>query len=256
MKLFNRELGSGEALIILHGLFGSSDNWQSLAKVYAEKYRVILIDQRNHGRSPRALSNSYEDMAADLLELMDDLDITSAHLLGHSMGGKTVMRFAQLYPQRVKSLMVSDIAPIAYPPHHLDVLKAFHAINLNELQSRKDAEDIVAIHLPDPAVALFILKNLYRDENQRFAWRVNLPVLEAEMPKILEALPLEKVNLPCIFFRGQRSGYINFETIPLIKAQFPQAVVETINDSSHWIHAENPVEFSERLLHFLDSLKP
>jgi pimeloyl-ACP methyl ester carboxylesterase len=105
-------------------------------------------------------------------------------------------------------------------------------------------------------VALFILKNLYRDENQRFAWRVNLPVLEAEMPKILEALPLEKVNLPCIFFRGQRSGYINFETIPLIKAQFPQAVVETINDSSHWIHAENPVEFSERLLHFLDSLKP
>lgn len=241
-------------MIILHGLFGSSDNWQTLAKDYAEDYRVILVDQRNHGRSPRAESNSYDDMAQDLLELMDSLQIKSGHILGHSMGGKTAMRFSQLYPDRLKSLIVIDIAPIAYPPHHKDVLAAFHAIQLDAIQSRKEAEDIVERFLPDPTVALFILKNLYRDENQHFAWRMNLPVLEAEMTKILEALPEIKVNVPTLFMRGQRSGYINHETMPILKARFPQAVIVTISDSSHWIHAENPEEFSDRLMHFLKGL--
>lgn len=252
MKLNYRKLGEGRVLIILHGLFGSSDNWQTLGRKYAEKYTVYLVDQRNHGHSNRSTEFSYELLANDLLELMNDEGIENAHLLGHSMGGKTVMTFVQLYPTKVDKLIVADIAPKGYAPHHQTILAALASVDLEVMNTRKEVEDHISTYIPDPGTKQFLLKNLYWNEHQQLDWRINIPVLTANMDLIIGPITTDVVETPTLFLRGEKSGYILDDDLEDIHQQFPNSKVQTIAGAGHWLHAEKPEEFYNLTSNFLE----
>lgn len=250
MKLAFKKMGKGPAMVILHGLFGASDNWQTLGRRFADDFEVYLVDQRNHGHSPHSEIFSYEVMAQDLKALFVDEKIAEAIVIGHSMGGKTAMRFAQLFPERVKRLVVADMGIKAYRPHHQDILDAFSALDLKNLESRKDAESEMEKRIPDFGVRQFILKNLYRKSKTEFAWRVNYPVLEAKMDEILKELPHTAVSVPTLFISGSKSNYIRTEDHADIREVFPRAEFAEL-PAGHWLHAEDPDGFYENVMRFV-----
>lgn len=252
MKLHYRKLGQGEPLIILHGLFGSGDNWQTIAKVFAENYEVFLVDQRNHGNSPHSRAFNYDLLADDLTELMDDIGITTAIILGHSMGGKAAMRFAVENPERVTKLIIIDIGPKQYPPHHENVFNGFKSIDLNSIKSRKEADDKLSISIPEMGTRLFILKNLTRNNEGGFAWKVNLESLELNVLEIGCALdPHDAFDGQTLFVGGAKSNYINNDDHDFILNHFPVAEIKMIEGAGHWVHAEKPQELSKVVLSFL-----
>lgn len=243
MKLFYRESGEGRPLVILHGLFGSSDNWMSVAKELALKYKVYVLDARNHGQSPHADPHTYETMAADLKEFLDDHHIENPILIGHSMGGKTIMRFASQYKNRAEKLVVVDISPRFYGRHHQDILAGFNAIDLNTLQTRNEADAIMSRYVGDVGVRMFLLKSLYRNSDGKFQWRINLPLINAQIDNIGEALPESaKVDTPTLFIRGSESGYIEDKDTVVIAQHFSDYKIETVEGASHFVHAEKPKE--------------
>ena len=251
MKLHHRIIGEGKPLIVLHGLFGNSDNWQTHAKKLADYFQVILVDQRNHGHSDWTEAFNYDLLAADLLELMDDLQLKKVLLLGHSMGGKTVMRFAQLHEERIEKMIVVDIGVKQYPMHHQEILKGIHAVSSSAMDSRSEAENLLAPYVPEIGTRQFLLKNLYWKEKGKLAWRMNVEVLEREMPYILAALPEEEVFTPTLFIRGDRSNYILDEDFHQLETYFLDSHVETIHGAGHWVHAEAPELFMNAVLEFL-----
>ncbi|GAB4016208.1 alpha/beta fold hydrolase [Spirosoma migulaei] len=256
MKLFFRQTGeTGPAIVILHGLFGSSDNWLTISKtIAAQGYRVFLLDQRNHGQSPRANDQDYQAMAADLREFLIDQNLDTPNLVGHSMGGKTVMQYAMLYPGTFAKLVVVDIAPKFYPIHHAEILRGLKAIDLAGIKGRTDADAILQQYEPIVPVRQFLLKNLYRNEQGGFDWRINIPVIERELHGIGEELTNPSVVTdPTLFIRGSESPYIVDEDIPAIKRIFPNSQIETIQGAGHWVQAEKPVEFVETLMAFLNA---
>ena len=248
-------LGAGPPLLILHGFLGMSDNWKTLGRKYAEKgYEVHLLDQRNHGRSFRSQEFDYPAMAADLLHYMDERGIEKAMLIGHSMGGKTAMQFACTYPERVSKLIVADIAPKRYPPHHQQILSALDALPLEHLESRTEADEALSEHIEDWGIRQFLLKNLYWVKPGRLGLRINLEVLKHKMEEIGAALPPEaRYEGPVLFLRGGKSGYVTRGDLPLIHHHFPQATLETLEGAGHWLHAENPGGFLQKSLEFLNS---
>lgn len=250
MKLHYRELGEGQPLVILHGLFGNSDNWQTHAKKLSEYFRVILVDQRNHGHSDWSDEFSYDLMAADLNELFIDLNLKKAIVLGHSMGGKTAIRFTQLYPSKIEKLIVVDIGVKEYPMHHEEILKGLHSIDLEKVTTRSEAEEILSKYIPSNGVRQFLLKNLYWIEKGKLAWRMNIPVLEKEMPEILTVLPNNEIFNSTLFIRGMHSNYILDEDIPQLEDQFTDFQIVSIENAGHWVHAEAPLEFIEKVLEF------
>ncbi len=250
MKLHHRELGSGQPMIILHGLFGFSDNWQTHAKKFAEYYRVILVDLRNHGHSDWSDEFSYELMAKDLKELCDDLGLKNILLIGHSMGGKVAMLFAQKHKELLDKLVVVDIGIKAYPMHHQHILAGMHAVNLETIKVRSEAEAILKQHIDSDGVRQFLLKNLYWKEKGQLAWRMNLSILEREMENILSRLTEKEVMLPTLFIRGELSNYILDEDIEQLEDQFPDSEIVTIKNAGHWVHAEAPEEFVDVVLGF------
>lgn len=250
MKLFYRELGQGKPLMILHGLFGHSDNWQTHAKKLSEYYRVILVDLRNHGRSPWSDDFSYELMAKDVLELANDLGLDRFILLGHSMGGKAAMVFAQQNPERLEKLIVVDIGVKAYPMHHEHILAGINAVGLENITSRSIAEDKLDAHIDSVGVKLFLLKNLYWKDKENLAWRMNVKVLKAEMENILSAVPEIEVLIPTLFIRGEASNYILEDDYDELERYFPDSEIKTIAQAGHWVHAEAPDEFLEAVLAF------
>lgn len=263
MKLYYREVGEPTAtpLLIVHGIFGSSDNWLTISKtIAAHGYRVILPDQRNHGQSPRSDDFSYVDMAADIRELITDLGLENPVLIGHSMGGKTMMQYAFTFPGTFRSLVIVDIAPKFYPVHHSEILRGLAAIDLKGIRTRNEADDALSAYEPSPTVRQFLLKNLYRAESGResvegssqFAWRLNLPVISREIHGVGEELTNpHPVAEPTLFIRGQRSPYILDSDWPTILRLFPNAQLATIEDAGHWVQAEQPAEFVEVLMEFL-----
>lgn len=250
MKLHYRELGEGQPFIILHGLFGFSDNWQTHAKKLAEYYRVILVDLRNHGHSDWSDDFSYEIMANDVKELCDDLNLTDIILLGHSMGGKTAMFFAQKYESLLEKLIVVDMGIKSYPMHHDHILAGLKSLDLEALKSRSEAEKILAKNIESDGVRQFLLKNIYWKEKGKMAWRMNIPVLEREMPTILGSLPEGETFVPTLFIRGALSQYVLDEDIPAIENAFPDSEIVTIDNAGHWVHAESPDAFLEAVLGF------
>ena len=253
MKLFSRIEGEGRPLIILHGLFGMSDNWLTHAKKYAELgFEVHVLDQRNHGQSPHSSDFSYQLMADDLLEYMDDHGIGEARIIGHSMGGKVAMLFACQYPDRVERLIVVDIAPKAYPIHHQQYIDAMRTLDFDKISSRGEADEALGKLITNFAVRQFMLKSLYWVEKGRLAFRFNLDAIEENLNMVGEAL-LEDAEYvgEALFINGGQSNYITPEDEELIHHHFPLAHLYTIKEAGHWVHAEAAEEFSEVTTQFL-----
>jgi len=254
MQLAFRKYGSGQPLLILHGLFGQSDNWNTLAKKFGENgFEVYAIDLRNHGLSPRSEAFSYELMAEDIREFIDDHELKNVILLGHSMGGKVAMFFALNYKKVLNKLIVADIAPVQYKPHHSDVLKALHAVDLKKVNTRKEAEHILNEHITDFGTRQFLLKNIYWKDttNNVMDWRFNLGSISQNYDEILAAVPGNNCDTPSLFIRGERSNYITEAHLPEIKKRFPNYKLETIKGTGHWVHAEKPETFYESVMEFI-----
>jgi esterase len=252
MKLFFRKFGeSGKPLVILHGLFGQSDNWTTLARAWADRFIVYTIDQRNHGQSPQEDALSYALMAEDLMETLLAEHLTSIHLIGHSMGGKTAMYFALKYPHMIDKMIIADIGPKYYTPHHQEILAALNEIDTSLLPDRGTAEKYMAEKISDLGTRQFLLKNLYRKENGSLDWRFNLKAISQHILEIGTEVPPEQIFTETLFLRGGKSRYILQEDWGNIQIQFPNAELQTIEDAGHWLHAEKPQLFSEAVLDFL-----
>ena len=252
MQLHFKESGQGRALILLHGLFGSSDNWHSIAQRLAEKFQIFSLDQRNHGQSPHSAEMNYALMAGDLNEFMTARGIETAFVLGHSMGGKTAMQFALQFPERVEKLVVSDMAPRAYAPEHEKIFAALLALDLKSFLTRQEIEDTLALEIPNLNLRRFLLKYLGRNSDGKFLWKINLRGLWENYPQLGNAISASvPFTKPTLFIRGEKSDYISAADEPLIHKLFPQAEIQTIIGAGHWVHADKPEEFLKRVLKFL-----
>lgn len=253
MELYYRELGQGPPLIILHGLFGMSDNWLTIARRIAEHHTVYIPDQRNHGRSGHDPQFNYRVLLEDVRELIEKNNLYNIKLIGHSMGGKVAMLYALEYPEQVDKLAIIDIAPKTYQrPVFRTFLKQLLAIDLRGLKSRTEADQRLAQKIPQAAIRQFLLKNLYRDQAKSFQWRLNLLSLFNNIDAILNGDEISGYwGKPALFVRGSRSDYILDADLPQIMNIFPQAKVETIAGATHWVHADNPDELCERLREYL-----
>lgn len=253
MKLYYRKYGEGQPMIILHGLFGQSDNWNSLAKKFGENgFEVYAVDQRNHGLSPHSNEWDYKSMSNDVHELIMDNNLKKVILCGHSMGGKTAMQYALDHCETLDKLIVVDIAPKYYPLHHQAVLQALNAVDFSIVKTRREAEDILSQYIDDFGTKQFLLKNIYRKENGDLAWRFNLKVIAEEIENVGEATPLDKsCDVPVLFVRGEKSNYLLDQDLNLIQNIFPRSMLETIVGSGHWVHAEKPQEYFECVMKFV-----
>ncbi len=251
MKLFFRQQGQGQPLIVLHGLLGSSDNWHSLGKLFAETFSVYLVDQRNHGQSPHSDEINYKVLTEDLEEFIRENKIERPHLIGHSMGGKTAMNFAVKDPRVVDKLIIVDIVPKVYVVRHDRLIEGMKAIPLEVITTRAEAEVALAGYEPDPAVRQFLLKNLSRNSEGKFIWKVNLPALDEHLQEIGEGMVYPGAfNGPSLFINGKKSNYFEPSDEALIKKKFTKAQFATLN-TGHWVQAEKPQEFAQTVLQFL-----
>ncbi len=253
MKLFYRAFGEGQPFFILHGLFGQSDNWNTLAKQISEQgFAVHTIDQRNHGLSPHSTTWDYHSMSEDLKELMEDLNIKNCILLGHSMGGKTAMQFALDYPHFLDKLIIADMAPKYYPPHHQSVIEGLEAVDFKKIKTRKEAEAVLSSYIEDFGTKQFLLKNIFWKDSGEMDWRFNLPVISKEIENAGQAIENEEVcEISTLFIRGEKSDYILDSDFDSIKKIFPKSSIETIAGAGHWIHAEKPNDFLKCILDFI-----
>ncbi len=259
-----KKYGTGEPLVILHGLYGSSDNWVSIAKRLEAMFTVYLVDLRNHGRSPHYELHNYAVMTDDLVAFLNDQGVYSANIIGHSMGGKLAMTFASLYPEMVRRLVVVDISPRTYAKasgdgqleEHRAILEALASLDLAQLKKREDADTHLAQYISSFSVRQFLLKNLVRDRSGRFSWRLNIETLKESLESVVIGLENERDDLrrfmnPTLFIRGGSSHYIRDVDLAMIKDFFPHAQIETIKDASHWVHAEQPDAFIHCVVKFL-----
>ena len=255
MDLYSNIIGSGKPFIILHGFLGMGDNWKTLARQFAEDgYEVHLVDQRNHGKSFHDAQFNYTVMAQDLKKYCDDHNLDKIFLLGHSMGGKTAMKFATMYPDKITKLIVADIAPKYYAPHHQDILNSLNTLaNTPEaLTSRGDADDFLKKHITDWGTRQFLLKNLYWKKDKTLGLRINLEVLSEKMEEIGESLKENEIFLgKTLFLRGEKSDYITEGDKNIVNKHFPNSTLHTIKNAGHWLHAENPKQFYDEVIIFL-----
>lgn len=251
MKLNFKKIGSGPPLVILHGLFGSADNWYSISRELETEFTMYLVDQRNHGDSPHSDEWNYEVMAEDLHELLDEEGLDKIFLMGHSMGGKVAMTFAANYPERVERLIVADISPRYYPVHHDVIIDGLQAINLPEIQSRKEADDALAEYIPDFGTRQFLLKSLGRNADG-FYWKINLGVIVKNIEIVGKALKENALYKgKTLFLAGGKSDYIQEKDMEDILTHFPKFQLITISDAGHWLHAEQPKAVVREIRHFL-----
>ncbi|MBA6155857.1 alpha/beta fold hydrolase [Tenacibaculum sp. S7007] len=251
--LHSRIVGEGKPLLILHGYFGMGDNWKSHANKLAEDgFQVHLIDQRNHGRSFHSDEFNYELLVEDLYNYIQYHSLERVDLLGHSMGGKTVMLFAVEYPELVNKLIVADISPRMYPPHHHDILDALNSVDFTVQNSRKLIDEKLSELIPEVGVRQFLLKSVYRKTKDELGYRFNLNSLTENNNEVGVALPSFTVfGGGTLFLKGENSGYISKDEEPIINAHFPNSTIKTIVNAGHWLHAENPKDFYETLVGFL-----
>lgn len=255
VPLFSKIYGEGRPLIILHGLFGMGDNWTTHAKLLAARgWQVHAVDARNHGRSPHHHEHNYDAMAADLEVYIADNHLENVVLLGHSMGGKTVMNFAVRKPQLVDAAIVVDIAPKHYPVHHEAYIAAMKGVDFTVAKSRKDIEALLSQSLTSPGIIQFFMKSLHWKTKEELAWRFNLDVLERELSNVGEALEYGYFDGPTLFIAGGQSGYITADDHEKIYEHFPNAELQTIEGAGHWVHAEAREAFAACVVDFLDQL--
>ena len=253
MHLHSNIIGEGHPFIILHGFLGMGDNWKTLAKQFSTLgFQVHLVDQRNHGRSFHDSEFNYEVLAEDLQAYCSFHNLEDIVLLGHSMGGKTAMLFAALHPEIVSKLIIADIAPRFYPVHHDAILEGLSALDFEAITSRKEAEVQLSKYVQDLGTRQFLLKNIYRVSSEILGLRINLETLKINVSEVGEALPSAlNFQKDSLFLRGDKSEYISVQDETLIKLQFPAAVIKTITNAGHWLHAENPTEFYHNVRVFI-----
>ncbi|OFY56714.1 MAG: hypothetical protein A2Y87_00100, partial [Bacteroidetes bacterium RBG_13_46_8] len=259
MELFYRRMGKGKPLVILHGLYGSSDNWYSAGRQLSDFREVFLVDWRNHGQSPHHPVHTYAALRDDLHEFLVQHSLFKPDLLGHSMGGRAAMFFAAMHPRLVEKLIVVDISPCSYKAEnhpnetlqHANILQAMQSVDIAHLSSRKEADDQLASTIQSPVIRQFLLKNLKKDRRNRLSWCLNLPALEKNLSEIylgIDALPLPegfRMDIPALFIRGQLSGYIGKNDVECINRYFRDPAIVTIPGATHWVHADQPVLFLE-----------
>ncbi|MDR1672299.1 MAG: alpha/beta fold hydrolase [Bacteroidales bacterium] len=264
MVLHYRKTGQGMPLIILHGLYGSADNWMSIARRLSERCEIIVPDMRNHGHSPHHPVHTYPEMCADVVELMDALHLEKCALMGHSMGGKTAIHIAATVPQRISRMIVADIAPVNYASlteyspaalEHLNLLHVLLNTDLSLFSKREDIEQYWTADIPDAATRRFLLKNLQRSDNS-FIWRLHLQAIARNLPHILNGFDEERFRnmqlpMPALFLKGGKSPYLQPEMTPAIQQLFPQAQIAVIPDAGHWLHAEQPKLFVQAVEKFM-----
>ncbi len=245
-------LGSGTPLLILHGYFGMSDNWKSLGNEFADNFEVHLIDQRNHGRSFHSDDFDYELLVEDLNNYILQHELKEVNLLGHSMGGKVAMLFAVSYSELVNRLIVADIAPKFYKPHHQQILAALNAVNFTIYNTRKKVEEILKIYIPESEVLQFLLKNVFWKTKEELGFRFNLQSLTENNSEVGDALPsFTYFDGDTLFLKGENSDYITAKDIPLITSHFPNSNIITVKNAGHWLHADNPTQFFDEVVSFL-----
>jgi len=261
MELFFKKYGEGPPLIIIHGLYGSSDNWVSIGRQLAKNFEVFLIDQRNHGKSPHSPYHNYELLKEDLREFMDQQSIEKAIIIGHSMGGKTAMFFAADYPERVSHLIIADISPKSYKTTnssqllaHTTIIKAMFNLDFYGITSRQEIDDILAKSIPENRIRQFLLKNVKRTKDNEYSWNLNIRAIRNELPNImygLDEIQTEITGFPILFIKGGNSDYILEDDKKEIKKIFPFADIETILNAGHWLHAEQPELFLKTIEDFI-----
>lgn len=250
-KIFGENLKT-TPLLVFHGLFGMLDNWGSFGKDLGEQLPVHLIDLRNHGRSFHSESMSHDDLADDIAHYMDHYGIQKAHVLGHSLGGKAVMQFALKYPEKVEKLIVVDISPKAYPPHHQGIIKALETVDFNTVGSRGEVETVLSQYIPEKSTIQFLAKNLYWDDDKKLNWRFNLKTLSEKYNEFVSnAIKFGVFEGDSLFIAGEKSNYILPQDEYGIKQQFPKAKIVTVKKAGHWVQAENPVDFAKVVKGFL-----
>jgi esterase len=251
-----RIYGSGAPLIILHGLFGSWENWHPVAKALAGRFTVHIVDQRNHGSSFHSPRCDYDAMAEDLRDFMAGQRLAKAALLGHSMGGKTAMRFAAMFPAAVDRLIVVDIAPRGYPPAQAGVIDALARLDLDRIATLRTADEHLQSAIPDPGERRFLLKNLKPAAEGRYRWKVNIAAIRRAYPSLCGPVALNLWPGPCLFVRGERSDYIRDRDWEDIRAIFPQARLVTLPAAGHWVHVDDPAGFVRTVAGFLETPDP
>ena len=254
MKLFYRHYGEGQPVIILHGILGISDNWVTIGRRLAEKFEVFIPDQRNHGQSPHSDTFSYYALVDDLFEFIEDHQLSKPILIGHSMGGKVAMNYTLEHPHRIDKLIVVDISVRNYPARrqHLDIMDAMLSVDFDQLFTREEIEKIISEKIKSASIAGFIMKNLYRIGKNRLAWRLNLKSIYQNIENVFEGVDLPYTSdIPTLFIKGGASDYILEEDVPLILQKFPNAIFKTIENASHWVHADAPDELCKAFSEFL-----
>jgi esterase len=247
--------GEGQPLIILHGLFGTLENWGNQIKTLSENHKVIAVDLRNHGRSFHSNEMNYHLMAEDIKALLSHLKLEKAHIIGHSMGGKVAMQLALNAPDLIDKLIIVDIAPVEYTPHHNDVFKGLFSVDLPSLNSRGDADKQLSEHIPELSVRAFLLKNLYRTDEKLFAWRMNLEAIHSQYKNISAAPTGTPFDRSMLFIKGEKSDYMIPAYRDAVINSFPKASYTIIKQAGHWPHAEKPKEFTDIVVNFLTKTK-
>ena len=252
MKLFFQKMGEGSPIVILHGLFGSSDNWLTIGKKLLPNYSVYLMDLRNHGKSPHHPQIDFQVMADDIQEFITAQNIAPAVVIGHSMGGKVAMNLALEYPQLVEKLVVVDVAPKAYPTHYFEkIIRSIQDLDVSSLKSRKQADEKLTPAIPNKLIRGFLLKNLYHTEADTYQWRINIEALANNIENISGNIPsVKQYHQATLFIRGGKSNYICDEIYGAIMEKFPSSEIVTIPSAGHWIHSDSPAEFMATLQNF------
>ncbi len=250
MQLHYKSVGQGQPLILLHGLFGASDNWGTIAKHFSQHYQVISVDLRNHGQSPHDNSQTYANMAEDIKALCEQLALDPIHLIGHSLGGKVAMQFATLHPKRVQKLVIVDMAMRAYQDEHTHLIDAMLALDLKAINTRSAADKALSQHIKNTMIRQFLLMNLVKSD-EGLTWRINLPALKANFPELLQAVcESAQYDKPCLFIHGEKSDYVQESDITHISMHFAQATFASL-PTDHWVHAEQPTAFINLVESFL-----
>lgn len=258
MNLFYRKLGQGKPFIILHGLYGMSDNWLTVARMLSETFCLWLPDLRNHGRSPRSEMHTYEAMAADIHQFIVSHSIENPIILGHSMGGKVAMKLIDQFPGIVKTICIADIAPVNYSvfstteiKQHEHIIDSLLKLDLTKIVKREDADTMLAEYIKEDKLRAFLLKNLHRNENNEFDWLINLPVLKKSLPNIIDGFDgwEHKIinGVSAYFIKGEHSSYIRKDFEPIIRQIFPKNELISVPNSGHWVHADNTNYFVNML---------
>lgn len=252
--LHSRIIGKGKPFLILHGFLGMGDNWKTLANKFAENHEVHLIDQRNHGRSFHSDAFTFKLLVTDLLNYINHYNLKGVTLLGHSMGGKTAMQFAVTHSEILEKLIIADISPKEYPLHHQDILTALNEVDFSVQKSRNEIEEVLKRYIAESGVRQFLMKNVTRNGKDGYKYRFNLKTLTENYNEIVVGLPTDThFDKETLFLSGATSRYIGIDDIPLIETHFPKAKITTVKNAGHWLHADNPNQFYDEVVSFLDN---